>query len=95
MLHYTSRELVQTEAAPSPTDETIAEMLQHAALGAIAFYPADTVIYAQGEAAGPLYYVEFGTVRVCQVASDGRRQIAAFYCAGDVFGFEPGSTHLF
>ena len=95
MLNHSTRELIQAGAMPAPTDENIAELLRHATLGPVSFHPANSVIYAQGEAAGPLYYVEFGTVRVCRVAPDGRRQIAAFYSAGEVFGFEPDNTHLF
>jgi CRP/FNR family nitrogen fixation transcriptional regulator len=59
----------------------------------VTFFPADSVIYAQGEAAGPLYLVEFGAVRICRVTADGRRQINSFHFAGEVFGFEAGSEH--
>jgi CRP/FNR family nitrogen fixation transcriptional regulator len=60
---------------------------------AVTFYPADAPIYAQGDTAGTLYLVEFGTVRVCRVTADGRRQITGFLTAGDVFGFEAGDEH--
>jgi CRP/FNR family nitrogen fixation transcriptional regulator len=60
---------------------------------AITLYDADAAIYNLGDAAGPLYLVEFGTVRVCRLTADGRRQITAFYTAGDVFGFEAGAEH--
>ena len=60
---------------------------------AVTLYPADATIYAQGEATGPLYLVEFGTVRICRVTAEGRRQITGFLMAGDVFGFEVGSEH--
>ena len=60
---------------------------------AITLYDPDAVIYAQGGAAGPLYFVEFGTVRICRLTADGRRQISAFHTAGDVFGFQPGDEH--
>lgn len=60
---------------------------------AATFYPAESAIYAQGEAAGNLYYVEFGMVRICRVTADGRRQISAFHLAGEVFGFESGHEH--
>lgn len=60
---------------------------------AVTLYAADAIIYAQGEAAGPLYYVEFGTVRICRLTADGRRQITAFHSAGEVFGFEAGTEH--
>lgn len=57
---------------------------------ATSFYHANEAIYQQGDAAGPLYLVEFGTVRICRLTADGRRQISAFHFAGEVFGFEPG-----
>jgi CRP/FNR family transcriptional regulator, nitrogen fixation regulation protein len=60
---------------------------------AVTLYPADAVIYAEGDAAGPLYVVEFGTVRICRVTADGRRQITGFLTAGDAFGFEAGAEH--
>jgi CRP/FNR family nitrogen fixation transcriptional regulator len=59
------------------------------------FYPVDAMIFAQGDKTGPLYLVEFGTVRVCQLTQDGRRQVTSFCHAGDVFGFEPGAEHEF
>jgi len=59
---------------------------------AVTFYSADAVIYAQGEATGPLYLVEFGMVRICRMTADGRRLVSAFHMAGEVFGFEAGDT---
>ena len=32
-------------------------------------------------------------VRTCKFLADGRRQIDAFYVAGDIFGFEPEGLH--
>lgn len=95
MLNHSARELIQAGATAAPTDDNIADLLRHAVLGPVSFHPTNTAIYGQGEPAGPLYYVEFGTVRVCKMAPDGRRQIAAFYSAGQVFGFEPDDVHLF
>ena len=50
-------------------------------------------IYGEGEAADYLYKVASGAVRIYKVLNDGRRQIGAFYFAGDMFGFEPGDEH--
>ncbi|HEY9010869.1 MAG TPA: helix-turn-helix domain-containing protein [Devosia sp.] len=60
---------------------------------AVTLFSADASIYSQGDAAGPLYFVEFGTVRISRLTADGRRQITAFHTAGDVFGFEAGDQH--
>jgi CRP/FNR family nitrogen fixation transcriptional regulator len=58
-------------------------------------FSAGAEIYAQGEKARCLYQVEFGAVRVYRLLADGRRQIAAFHMAGEVFGFETDGTHHF
>ena len=60
---------------------------------AASFYRTNQPIYTQCDAVGPLYLVEFGTVRISRLTADGRRQISAFHFAGEVFGFEPGSEH--
>ena len=46
---------------------------------AVTFYPADASVYSEGDADGHLYFVEFGTVRICRMTADGRRQITAFH----------------
>jgi CRP/FNR family nitrogen fixation transcriptional regulator len=58
-------------------------------------YDADEEIFAEGDAATFFYKVERGVVRICKFLSDGRRQIDAFYTAGDVFGFEAGEDYEF
>ncbi|WEK06675.1 MAG: helix-turn-helix domain-containing protein [Candidatus Devosia phytovorans] len=62
---------------------------------AVSLYDAGATIYGQGDPTGQLYMVEFGTVRLCRVSADGRRQISAFYFAGEVFGFESGDQRHF
>jgi CRP/FNR family transcriptional regulator, nitrogen fixation regulation protein len=52
-------------------------------------------LYAEGEAAEFFYKVVSGTVRICKVLSDGRRQIEAFHLKNDIFGLEHGSEHRF
>jgi CRP/FNR family nitrogen fixation transcriptional regulator len=84
--------------APSPAlakDPKICAVLNQSQPGAVTFYPTDSTIYAQGDTAGHLYLVEFGTVRICRVTADGRRQITSFCLAGDVFGLEEGDEHEF
>ena len=62
---------------------------------AVSIYDAGTTIYGQGDPAGQLYMVEFGTVRLCRVSADGRRQISAFYFAGEIFGLEADAQRHF
>ena len=77
----------------SNTEVGVSDLLTAMQPAAVSLFPADAVIYAQGEPAGPLYLVEFGTVRLCRLTADGRRLISAFHTAGEVFGFEAGSEH--
>ena len=72
-----------------------AELLANGHPTATTFYPENSVIYAQGDSAGPLYLVEFGVVRICRLTADGRRQVNAFHFPGDIFGFEAGDEHQF
>ncbi|MEP7239558.1 MAG: helix-turn-helix domain-containing protein [Devosia sp.] len=80
-------------AASEIQDPAVRALLAHSQPGSATFYPVDSLIYAQGDEAGPLYLVEFGTVRICRVTADGRRQITSFCFAGDVFGLEDGEEH--
>src|SRR5690349_6801218 len=82
-----------TLAATEARDPAVRGLLAKSLPGTTTFYPVDATIFAQGEAAGPLYLVEFGTVRICRVTADGRRQITSFCFAGDVFGLEAGDEH--
>jgi CRP/FNR family nitrogen fixation transcriptional regulator len=45
-------------------------------------------IFAIGDDTDVFYEIVSGVVRTCKFLSDGRRQIAAFHTAGEVFGFE-------
>jgi CRP-like cAMP-binding protein len=53
----------------------------------------NTEVYAEGEAAGHVYKVVSGVVRISKLLPDGRRQISAFHTAGDMFGFEADDMH--
>lgn len=61
----------------------------------ITTYAAGAEIYAPGEITGRLHEVQFGAVRLCRLLNDGRRQVVAFYLAGETFGFEIGASHRF
>jgi len=50
-------------------------------------------VYAEGEAAGYVYKVVSGVVRVSKLLPDGRRQISAFHLPGEMFGFEADEFH--
>ena len=80
-------------AHPAQAAHGASDLLIAMQAAAVTFYPEGAVIYAQGDKADPLYYVEFGCVRICRMSADGRRQITAFHVAGEVFGFEAGDEH--
>ncbi|MGC1303877.1 MAG: helix-turn-helix domain-containing protein [Caulobacteraceae bacterium] len=50
-------------------------------------------IFAEEEPAEFVYKVISGVVRTGRLLADGRRQLNAFYLAGDVFGLERGDVH--
>jgi hypothetical protein len=64
-----------------------------AKLGAPVPYTRDTEIYGEGEEAKYFYQVVSGAVRTYKILNDGRRQIGAFYLAGDVFGLKADDEH--
>src|SRR5476651_459868 len=64
-------------------------------MGASMPFARNAEIYGENEPAEYLYKVISGTVRTYKVLNDGRRQIGAFYLAGDIFGLEVGTEHTF
>lgn len=56
-------------------------------LGAAMKCERNRTIYFEGDEAEHCYKVKSGTVRLCKVTEDGRRQIAAFLTEGDLFGW--------
>ncbi|MCX5495317.1 helix-turn-helix domain-containing protein [Kaistia dalseonensis] len=64
-------------------------------LGIPVSFEKDGEICAESEPAEYIYKVVSGTVRSTKILDDGRRQIGAFYMAGDIFGLEPGDDYHF
>lgn len=82
--HPASRQNVPSVLAPAGAIDMI---------GAVMPFARKAEIYGDGDRVDYLYKVLKGSVRTCKVLRDGRRQIAAFYLPGDVFGFEAGDRH--
>ncbi len=61
--------------------------------GNVVSFPQDQAIYGEGDDAVLFFKIVSGVVRTCKYLGDGRRQIDAFYVAGDVFGIEPAETY--
>lgn len=93
MLHYTNFEPSSMAANDCWGRSAVPDLVALSRPCAVSLYGDNDIIYAQGDKAGPLYLVEFGTVRICHLTADGRRQISAFHLAGEVFGFESGEEH--
>ncbi|MGE0750984.1 MAG: helix-turn-helix domain-containing protein [Variibacter sp.] len=64
-------------------------------MGAGMTFKRNAEIYGDGEPADYLYKVVSGAIRTYKVLADGRRQIGAFYLAGDIFGLEHEDHHVF
>jgi CRP/FNR family transcriptional regulator, nitrogen fixation regulation protein len=58
-------------------------------------FPRNTEILGEGEPADYVYEMVSGSVRSFKMLIDGRRQIAAFYLPGDLFGLETGEEYVF
>jgi CRP/FNR family nitrogen fixation transcriptional regulator len=52
-------------------------------------------IFSEGERAKYCYMLVGGSVRLCKLLADGRRQIAEFFMPGDFFGLEDDDTYIF
>jgi len=82
--------LAQTNWAPGPS---LKEPLQAACT--VVQVLEGREIFAEGDDTDVFYKVVSGVVRICKFLNDGRRQIAAFHMAGEIFGFELGADRQF
>jgi CRP/FNR family transcriptional regulator, nitrogen fixation regulation protein len=57
-------------------------------IGIVRSYASKSEIVGENDPANHVYEVVSGTVCTCKMLKDGRRQIAGFYFAGDLFGLE-------
>ena len=65
------------------------------AIGTVAHFHRNATIFSESDDADYSYRIVSGTVRLCRLMSDGRRQIAEFVGAGGFVGFEWLDTHAF
>ncbi|HTW33175.1 MAG TPA: helix-turn-helix domain-containing protein [Rhizomicrobium sp.] len=64
-------------------------------IGTVAHFGRNGTIFSEGDDANYSYRIVSGTVRLCKLMSDGRRQIAEFVGSGDFVGIEWLDTHAF
>lgn len=62
-------------------------------IGAVQTIGQDQEIFCEGGSGDYFFKLVSGVVRTCKFLADGRRQIDAFYVAGDIFGFETDGLH--
>src|SRR5215472_6734508 len=62
-------------------------------VGIVRSYPSKREIIREDDPADHVYEVVSGTVCTCKMLREGRRQVAGFYFAGDVFGLESVKQH--
>src|SRR5262249_1058992 len=62
-------------------------------IGVVRSYRRKSEIVREDDAADHVYEVVSGTVCTCKMLREGRRQIAGFYFAGDIFGLESVKEH--
>jgi CRP/FNR family nitrogen fixation transcriptional regulator len=62
-------------------------------IGVVRSYPRKSQIVREDDAADHVYEVVKGIVCGCKMLREGRRQIAGFYFAGDIFGLESAKKH--
>lgn len=82
-------------AAPPPATPSLAALMDQRRPSAITIYGPDQIIFGEGDTAGTIYAVEFGSVRLTRLAPDGRRQVIGFVMAGESFGFSETDHHDF
>jgi CRP/FNR family transcriptional regulator, nitrogen fixation regulation protein len=63
-------------------------------IGIVRSYPRKSQIVREDDPADRVYEVVSGTVCACKMLREGRRQIAGFYFAGDIFGLESVKQHI-
>lgn len=61
----------------------------------VARFGRDDEIFREEDEATHVYKVLSGAVRLTRLLDDGRRHIASFHFAGEVFGLELGAEHRF
>jgi CRP/FNR family transcriptional regulator, nitrogen fixation regulation protein len=62
-------------------------------MGVVRSYSRKSEIVREDDPAEHVYEVVSGTVCTCKMLREGRRQIAGFYFAGDIFGLESAKQH--
>src|ERR1700745_3624054 len=67
--------------------------LSNQRIGVVRSVPRKSQIIREYDPAEHLYEVVSGTVCTCKMLREGRRQIAGFYFAGDIFGLESARQH--
>jgi CRP/FNR family nitrogen fixation transcriptional regulator len=71
--------------------QSLDPFFQH--LGVVKSYARKREIISEDDPASYVYEVISGTICACKMLREGRRQIAGFYFAGDIFGLESAKKY--
>lgn len=88
---FTSSALHAVASGPSTRSES--DPLDRC--GTIVRIEKNRSLYYEGDEARHCFRVRAGTVRLCKITEDGRRQIAAFLTAGELFGWADRDAYGF
>jgi CRP/FNR family nitrogen fixation transcriptional regulator len=77
-----------SKAAPTGDDFAALETI-----GARLTFGRNETIFSEGDCANYCYRIVSGSVRLCKLLADGRRQISDFLLPGDFFGYADFGTH--
>lgn len=91
---YFGSPLVTEAPKPASTARGV-EQDPLARFGTISRYGKNSTICFEGDDVRYCFKVQSGTIRLCKTTEDGRRQIAAFLTAGDLFGWVDKEAYNF
>lgn len=80
---------------PTPAEVNRYDVVNVGRIGTLVSFSGGSQLYGEREPADYLYSLVAGVARGYRMTPDGRRQVVAFYVAGDLFGFELGGEHSF
>ncbi|ALG74706.1 Crp/Fnr family transcriptional regulator [Azospirillum thiophilum] len=92
---YLVSAIAMTPAAGLPALQPRSAADPLAALGHAKVYDRDMTVFSEGDAAGSVFRVQSGMVRLHKMLPDGRRQIIGFLHAGDMMGLAFAAQYLY
>jgi len=79
---------VRTVSSPVPAQATGGSLCALQSIGTVCRFARNQTIFSDGDPADYSFKVLTGAVRLVKLMADGRRHVAGFQLAGDLFGIE-------